>query len=145
MHGNKNNKRKQSNLLFARSNLKDWRITQLLHALPDEEQSDVGVDEEVSGAEMQDSNWTNSRPAKSAVTVRVSRLGWIKIESNRRTYFMDRQRKKVMKGKKKKSDFQIPAHRLGARVTFRINLQVVFFFIYTSALMKELVLTRVNP
>lgn len=39
-----------------------------------EEQSDVGVDEEASGAEMQDSNWTNSPAVLSTVTVSVSRL-----------------------------------------------------------------------
>lgn len=53
----------------------------ILHVVPGEEQLDIGVDAEASGAEMQDSNWTNCRPALSTVTVSVSRLGGILIKT----------------------------------------------------------------
>lgn len=106
--------------------MKDLCIIQLLHVLSDEEQSDVGVDEEASGAEMQDSNWTNSLPAKSTVTVSVSRLGWIKIESNRRTYFMDRQER--YRKEKYKTRFPNPSSQAWSQSHLQNKFTGVFPF-----------------
>lgn len=70
-----------------------WLIRPL-RALPGEQQSDVGADEEASAAEMQDANWTNCCYCELVQTWRNKT-----IESNRRRHLMDRQRK----GKSEKS------------------------------------------